>query len=152
MKNMDDWIAVRNALAKIFCKLGIRDVDAIILAELIMYDENMSVEMLKKRLNYSISGITSSLHRLMRLHLVARSKKGKKYLYKSESNILSILIHLIEEIRKYDMPLLKRKLEKAKENNELKKKMETLSEKIKKAEEYLSSLILLFQEYEGVIT
>ncbi len=142
---------IRESLARIFCKLGIRDVDAIILAELIIEDREMAVDELKRHLNYSISGITSSLHRLMRLHLVVRSKRGKRYMYHSQSNILSILLHLIEEINSRDIPNLKRKIDRTLRNlGEEGEKIKKLRSKVEKAEMYLQSLITLLSDYEEV--
>ena len=146
-------VDIRESLAKIFCKLGLRDVDAIILAELIIEDREMTVHEFKSSLNYSISGITSALHRLMRLHLVTRKKREKKYVYQSESNILSILLHLIWEIKNHDVQDLKRKIEIGIQNLPKKKdKIEKLRERVEKAEKYLQALIDLLSQYEEVIS
>lgn len=146
-------VDIRESLAKIFCKLGLRDVDAIILAELIIEDREMTVHEFKSSLNYSISGITSALHRLMRLHLVTRKKREKKYVYQSESNILSILLHLIGEIKNHDVQELKRKIEIGIRNlPKEKNKIEKLRERVEKAEKYLQALIDLLSQYEEVIS
>jgi len=146
-------VDIRESLAKIFCKLGLRDVDAIILAELIIEDRGMTVIELKSSLNYSISGITAALHRLMRLYLVTRKKREKKYVYQSESNILSILLHLIWEIKNHDVQDLKRKIEIGIQNLPKKKdKIEKLRERVEKAEKYLQALLNLLSQYEEVIS
>ncbi len=143
---------VRDSLSRIFCKLGIRDVDATILADLIIEDRDMSVEEIRKRLNYSISGVTSALHRLMRMHLVVRNKRGKRYLYRSESNILSVLLHLVEEINRRDLRNLQMKIEGTLKavGKEEEEKLRKLREKVKKAEGYLQSLISLLSDEEVI--
>lgn len=137
---------LREDLAKIFSKAGIRDVDANILAELLILDKKVSVNELSERLGYSISGITTSLHRLMKMHLVLRNKIGRKYLYQSESNILSGLFHLIEDIKQYDIHNLLRKINK-KLLDYKEERIKKLKEKIEEANEYLNVILLLLNEY-----
>ena len=136
---------IRSATAKIFTRLGIRDVDANVLAEILILDRETSVSELSKTLGYSISGVTSSLHRLMRMHLVHRNKIGKKYMYKSESNLLSALLHLMEDIQRHEIPVLMEKIKKKeKRGNE---KIKELKEKVERANEYLTTLINILKEY-----
>ena len=127
---------IRDALAKIFIKLGVRDADASILAEIIKSDQELTVDDLARRLNYSISGVTSSLHRLMRMHLIVRRKRGRKYIYRSESNMLSTLLHLIEDIREHELMDLLKKIEKSLEIKE-DEGIKNLKEKVKSADKYL---------------
>ncbi len=136
---------IRSAMAKIFMRLGIRDVDANILAELLILDREISVNELSEILGYSISGVTSSLHRLMRMHLVIRNKIGKKYVYKTESNILSALLNLIEDIRRHEIQILSKNIE----NKMLKKdkKIKELKERVNRANEYLGRIISILREY-----
>jgi len=90
---------------------------------------------------------------LMRLHLVTRKKREKKYVYQSESNILSILLHLIGEIKNHDVQELKRKIEIGIRNlPKEKNKIEKLRERVEKAEKYLQALIDLLSQYEEVIS
>ncbi len=136
---------IRSAMAKIFMRLGIRDVDANILAGLLILDREISVNELSGILGYSISGVTSSLHRLMRMHLVIRNKIGKKYVYKTESNILSALLNLIEDIRRHEIQILSKNIE----NKMLKKdkKIKELKERVNRANEYLGRIISILREY-----
>ena len=148
MKVEDDVKDIRNAMKKVFTKFGIREVDANVLAEIIILDRETSVDELSKRLGYSISGITSSMHRLMKMHLVIRDKVGKKYVYKTESNLLSALLHLIEDLRTHEIPYLKKKIErKLLENDD--KRMRELKEKVEKASEYLEIVRNVLTEYGG---
>ncbi len=137
---------IREAMAKIFMRLGIRDVDANVLAEILILDREMSVNELSEILEYSISGITSSLHRLMRMHLVIRNKIGKKYVYKTDSNILSTLLHLIEDIQRHEIPALMREVKKKllKNGND---KIKKLKEKVERANEYLAMMVNIIGEY-----
>ena len=148
VEDIDDEI--REAVAKIFIKLGVRDADANVFAEMIRSDEELTVEELSKRLNYSISGVTSSLHRLMKMHLVVRRKRGRKYVYRSESNILTTLLHLIEDIRKHELPDLLKKIHKRLEIKE-DEGIKILREKVESADKYLSIVADILREYsEGV--
>ena len=141
----NDMNDIRSAMAKIFMRLGIRDVDANVLAELLILDREISVNELSGILGYSISGVTSSLHRLMRMHLVIRNKIGKKYVYKTESNILSALLNLIEDIRRHEIQILSKNIE----NKNLKKdkKIRELKERVDRANEYLGRIIFILRGY-----
>ena len=141
-------IEIRDALAKIFIKLGIRDMDATVLAELIKDGKDMCVDKLSKKLNYSISGTTSSLHRLMKMHLVGRTKRGKKYIYKSESNLLSTLLHLIEDIHRHEIQKLLEKIDFSLKVSP-DKNLESFREKVETADRYLSMISKLLREYSG---
>ena len=144
IENVDSEI--RDAVAKIFIKLGVRDVDANVLAEIIRFNKELTADELAKRLNYSISGVTSSLHRLMRTHLIVRRKIGRKYIYRSESSILSTLIHLIDDIRSHELPDLLKKIDmrlEMKEEEEIKK----LKEKVESADRYLLIVSRILREY-----
>ena len=136
---------IRRDLANIFNKVGMRDVDANILAEILILDEAVSVDELSEKLGYSISGITSSLHRLMKMHLVFRNKNGRKYVYQSNSNVLSALFHLIEDIKRYDIHNLLRKI-----NNEISdykdEKIKKLRNKIEEANKYLIKILTILNE------
>jgi len=140
---------IRESMAKVFARGGIRDVDALVLSELLMWDRYMEVGEIARNLNYSISGVTGSLHRLMRMHLVIRKKMGKKYLYKSESDILSVFIRLVQEIYEHDLPRLQHVIDKEKEmlKDEEKKVVETLDVKLARAKEYLGALIEILEDY-----
>lgn len=94
---------IRKSLAKLFRRFGLRDVDACVLAHLIIIDSKISVRALANDIHQSISGVTSALHRLMRMHLVIRDKQGKMYIYRTESNLLSALLNLIEDIRAHEL-------------------------------------------------
>ncbi len=144
IENFDQEI--RDALAKIFIKLGVRDADASILAEIIKSDQELTVDDLARRLNYSISGVTSSLHRLMRMHLIVRRKRGRKYIYRSESNMLSTLLHLIEDIREHELMDLLKKIEKSLEIKE-DEGIKNLKEKVKSADKYLLIVSGILREY-----
>ncbi len=144
---------IREAIAKIFIKAGLRDIDASVLSELIMRDRSMSAQEIADNLRCSLSGVTGSLHRLMRLHLIVRRKEGKKYMYSSESNVLSILLRLLEDIYQHDLPRVRRLIEEEIKNikGEEAKNIIELKRKIEKAEEYISSLIDIIKEYSEVI-
>ena len=137
---------IREAVAKIFIKLGIRDADANVLAEIIRMDQELTVEDLAKSLNYSISGVTSSLHRLMKMHLIVRRKSGRKYIYRSESNMLSTLLQLIEEIRAHELIDLLKKIEKRLQIKE-DEGIRNLKEKVESADKYLSIVAGILHEY-----
>ncbi len=139
---------IREAMAKIFIKLGIKDTDANVLAEIIRVGRGMCVDDLAKRLEYSISGVTSSLHRLMRMHLIVRSKKGKKYIYRSESSLLCTLLHLIEEIRSHELPALLEKIDKRLKMED-EKNIRNLRERVESADRYLSIIAGILREYSG---
>jgi len=144
---------IREAIAKIFVKVGLRDIDATVLSELIMRNRAMTAQEIANELRCSLSGVTGGLHRLMRLHLVVRKKEGKKYLYLSESNILSLILRLLEDISQHDLPRLKRVI--GEEMDHLKDEnarvIRELNNKIEKAEEYLESLIDIIKEYSEVV-
>jgi DNA-binding transcriptional regulator GbsR (MarR family) len=144
---------IREAIAKIFIKAGLRDIDASVLSELILRNRAMSAQEIAEELQSSLSGITGSLHRLMRLHLVVRRKEGKKYMYLSESNVLSIILRLLEDIYQHDIPRVRRLI--GEEMNRLKdedaKLMKELNDKLEKAQEYLNALIEMIREYSEVV-
>ena len=140
---------IREFMSKVFARGGIRDMDALVLSELLIWDRYMDVEEIAKNLNYSISGVTGSLHRLLRMHLVIRKKIGKKYLYRSESDILSVFIHLVREIYEHDLPRLQHIVDEEKGilNEEEKKVVDALDAKLSKAKEYLGALIEILEDY-----
>jgi len=144
---------VRESLAKIFDKAGIREVDANVLAELLIRDRDMDVQEIAENLGYSLSGVTGSLHRLMRLHLIVRKKEGKRYLYRSESNVLSVFLRLLEDIYNHDLPrvmrLVKEKVGDLKGEEE--RIVRELDKKLEKAAEYLGTLIELLEDYSEVV-
>ncbi len=144
VENLDREI--RESMANIFIKLGMKDTDANVLAEIIKTGHEMSAYELAKQLGYSISGVTSSLHRLMRMHLIARTKKGKRYIYRSESSLLCTLLHLIEEIRSHELPELLRKI-----NDRLRISKEAsllnLRDKVESADKYLSIISGILKNY-----
>ncbi len=144
---------IRESLAKIFAKAGIREVDSNVLAELLIRSRDMDVKELAENLNYSISGVTSSLHRLIRLHLVVRKKRGKRYIYSSESNVLSVFLRLIEDIYNHDLPRVRRLVSEELSGLmcEEKKIVRELDAKLQKAEEYLGTLIELLEDYSEVV-
>ncbi len=144
---------IRESLAKIFAKAGIREVDSNVLAELLIRSRDMDVKELAENLNYSISGVTSSLHRLIRLHLVVRKKRGKRYIYSSESNVLSVFLRLIEDIYNHDLPRVRRLVSEELSGlmGEEKKIVRELDAKLQKAEEYLGTLIELLEDYSEVV-
>lgn len=146
MKIVDYTMDIRQDLAKIFNKIGMRDVDANILAELFILDREISVDELAEKLGYSISGVTSSLHRLMRVHLVLRSKNGRKYVYRSESSILSGLFHLIEDIKRYDIHNLLKNINR-KLSDYTDDRIKKLKNKVEEANEYLNTILILLSEY-----
>ena len=123
------------------------------LAELIIRDSSMTAQEIADSLRCSLSGVTSSLHRLMRVHLIVRRKEGKKYFYSSESNVLSILLRLLEDIYQHDLPRVKRLIGEEMKNlqGEEARNLGELKKKIEKAEEYISSLIDMVKEYSEVI-
>lgn len=132
---------IRSSLARILKRFGMKDLDASVLAELMMEDDNLSVSDLKRRLSYSTSGITSSLHRLMRDNLVVRHRKGKKFLYRAEAGILSALHHLIDEIRKHDLLHLKKKLRTITTSNKHEQKIRMLKKRVDRMERLLAILL-----------
>ncbi len=138
---------IRKSLAKVFQRFGLRDVDACILAELFIVDREISVSELSERIEHSISGVTSAMHRLMRMHLVVRDKKGHAYLYKTESNLLSALLHLIEDVRMHEIKELKNKLN-AKEINSS-SLLSELRDKVERADEHLTILVKVLSEFGG---
>ncbi len=145
---------IRESISKILSKSGIRDMDALVLSELLIWDRYMDVEEISEHLNYSISGVTGSLHRLMRMHLVVRTKEGKKYLYKSESDILSVFLRLIQEIYNHDLPRLRKVVKEEFENlnNDEEKVISVLNEKLSKASQYLGELIEILEEYSKEVS
>jgi len=132
---------LRSRLAEIFCKFGIKSTDAHVLAELMIENQNLCACDLGKRLNYSLSGITSSLHRLMKHRLVIREKSGKKYLYRADGHVLSALLYLMEEIERHDLQRLKTEIRKVSRLERYKEKLKELMERIEKAEAQLKALI-----------
>ena len=143
---------IRESLAKIFSKLGVRDIDANVLSHLLIMNREMSVCELAETLKCSVSGVTSALHRLMRIHLVVRKKEGRKYLYRSATNIIDVLHWLVQEILSYDIPTLKRKIEKILPTlKEERSMIQELEENIEKAEKYLTVLSELLKEYGEVV-
>ncbi len=150
----DGFKRVRESMATIFVKAGISHMDANVLSELLIWDRYMSVCEIAKNLNYSISGVTASLHRLMRMHLIIREKNGKKYLYRSESDILSVFLRLVEEVYNHDLPRVQRvvKEEIPKLEGEEGKVVRELDEKLKKAAYYLGTLIELLDDYNKEVS
>jgi len=141
---------VRYRLAEIFCKFGIKSVDAHVLAELIIENKRLCACDLVERLNYSISGVTSSLHRLMKNHLVIREKSGKKYLYRADGHVLSALLYLVEEIERHNIPKLKTEIKVVSRLERHKEKLRELMDRIEKAETQLKTLIKGLKSIEEV--
>jgi len=140
--------AVGKSLAGIFCKLGMRDIDASILAVLMMEDKELCVYGVKERLSYSVSGITSSLHRLMMSHMVARAEKGKRYLYRADTRVLSALINLVEEMSGHDVSKLKSRIEEAVKLERHREKLGKLMEKVERVEKHLKMSVLNLKRWE----
>jgi predicted transcriptional regulator len=145
----DGMARIRESMSRIFTKAGIGNMDANVLSELLIWDKYMSVCDIANNLNYSISGITGSLHRLMRMHLIVRKKNGKKYLYRSESDILSVFLRLVEEVYNHDLPRVQCVVKEEMPNldGEEEKVVKELDVKLSKAAAYLGSLIEILDEY-----
>ena len=137
MKKSDNLEVVGRSLAGIFCKLGMKDIDASILAALMMEDKGLCVYDVKERLSYSVSGITFSLHRLMESYMIARGKKGKRYLYRVDTRVFSAHINLVEKVDKHDVSKLKSRIEKAVKLERHRGKPRKLMEKVEKVEKHL---------------
>jgi len=132
---------LRSRLAEIFCKFGMKNIDAQILAELMIENQKLCACDIGKRLNYSLSGVTSSLHRLMRYRLVTREKSGRRYLYRADGHVLSALLYLMEEVERYDLKKLKKEIRKVSRLERYKEKLKELMERIENAEIQLKALI-----------
>jgi len=132
---------IRSRLAEIFRKFGIKSMDADILAQLIIENRPLCACELGERLNFSISGVTSSLHRLMKSHLVIREKFGKKYFYRVDGHLLSALLHLMEEILGHDFQRLKAEIRGALRMERYKERLKELMGRIEEAEAQLKLLI-----------
>ena len=132
---------LRSRLAEIFCKFGMKNIDAQILAELMIENQKLCAGDIGKRLNYSLSGVTSSLHRLMRYRLVTREKSGRRYLYRADGHVLSALLYLMEEVERYDLKKLKKEIRKVSRLERYKEKLKELMERIENAEIQLKALI-----------
>jgi len=132
---------IRSRLAGIFRKFGIKSMDADILAQLMIENRPLCVSDLGERLNYSISGVTSSLHRLMKSHLVIRERFGKKYFYRVDGHLLSALLHLVEEILRHDFQKLKAEIRDVSRIERCKEKLKELMERIEEAENQLKLMI-----------
>ncbi len=138
---------LRKALTGVFKRFGLRDVDACVLAQMFIIDRETTVEELAKTLRYSISGVTSALHRLMKMHLVTRTKVGKKYLYRSESSILTALLHLIEDIRMHELRNLKAVIVRKIKDGESEIAIR-MKERVERAERNLEELANILREHE----
>ncbi len=134
---------VRDSLARLFGRIGMRDVDARVFAELLVSDEELSADEISVRTDYSLSAVTTSLHRLMRFNIVVRVKRGKKYYYKAEGHILKALYSLLQEIYLHEVIPLKRLVEESVDRVEgkAKRKLRKLKERLDVAEEYLKLLL-----------
>ena len=152
MKTTNALGEIRESLAKVFSKLGVRDIDANILSHLLIINREMSVCELAENMRCSISGVTSALHRLMRIHLVVRKKEGRRYLYRSATNIINVLYWLVQEILTYDIPNIKKKIGDAlpglKEEQPV---IEEFEKNIERAEKYLTMLSEILREYSEVV-
>ena len=132
---------LRSRLSGIFQKFGIKSMDADILAQLMIENQPLCTCDLGERLNYSISGVTSSLHRLMKNHLVIREKIGKKYFYRVDGHLLSVLLYLMEEILRHDFQKLKAEIRNASKIEKHKERLRKLMERIEEAENQLKMMI-----------
>ena len=134
---------VRDSLARLFGRIGMRDVDARVFAELLVSDEELSANEISVRTDYSLSAVTTSLHSLMRFNIVVRVKRGKKYYYKAEGHILKALYSLLQEIYLHEVIPLKRLVEESVDSveGEAKRKLIKLKERLDVAEEYLKLLL-----------
>jgi len=148
VKKLENLEAVGESLAGIFCKLGMKDIDASILAVLMIEDRELCVYDIKERLSYSISGITSSLHRLIKSHMVVRVKRGKRYLYRADAHVLSALINLVEEISRHDVPKLKSRIEEAVKLERHREKLRKLMDRVERVEKHLKTLVLNLKKWE----
>jgi len=140
---------IRSRLAGIFRKFGIKSMDADILAQLIIENRPLCACDLEERLNYSISGVTTSLHRLMKSHLVIREKFGKKYFYRVDSHLLSALLHLMEEILRHDFQKLKKDVRDATGTERHRERLDELLNRIEEAEHQLKLIINGLKNVEG---
>ncbi|RLF52744.1 MAG: transcriptional regulator [Thermoplasmata archaeon] len=140
---------IRSRLAGIFRKFGIRSMDADILAQLMIENRPLCACDLGERLNYSISGVTSSLHRLMKSHLVIREKFGKKYFYRVDGHLLSALLHLMEEIQRHDFQKLKAEIRNVSKMERCKERLRGLMERIEEAENQLKLMVNGLKNVEG---
>lgn len=147
MKDVEKVKEIRRALAEVFKRFGLRYVDASVLAELFIVDRSVSVGELSSRIGQSISGITSALHRLMKMHLVVRDKDGKMYIYRTESNLLSALLHLIDDVRRHELRVLLNKLHSV--GNDSDENLMHLLEKVENADRYLTMLVSILNEHGG---
>ncbi len=138
---------IRKSLAKIFRRFGLRDVDACVLAHLIIIDSEISVRALANDIQLSISGVTSALHRLMRMHLVIRDKQGKMYMYRTESNLLSALLHLVEDIRAHELRDLKTIISRSQTDGD--EIVKSLQKKVESADWKLKALVQILKVQGG---
>ncbi len=140
---------IRFRLAGIFQKFGIKSMDADILAQLIIENRPLCACDLGKSLNYSISGVTSSLHRLMKNRLVIREKRGKRYFYRVDGHLLSALLHLLEEILRHDFQKLKKEVRDATGTERYRERLDELLNRIEEAEYQLKLIINGLKKVEG---
>jgi len=140
---------IRSRLSGIFRKFGIKSMDADILAQLMIENQPLCACDLGERLNYSISGVTSSLHRLMKSHLVIREKFGKKYFYRVDGHLLSALLHLMEEIQRHDFQKLKAEIRNVSKMERCKERLRGLMERIEEAENQLKLMVNGLKNVEG---
>lgn len=142
---------IRHALALMFQRAGMRDVDSLVLSEMLLSNRPLSAQQLSERLNLSISGVTMALHRLMRIHLIKRTKQGKMYVYESDGSILGMFHTLLEDIYHHGIPNLKREIRNTialcnEKEQTLLKDFET---RVNEAEEYLRKALEIFREMSG---
>ena len=140
---------LRSRLSGIFQKFGIKSRDADILAQLVIENRPLCACDLGGSLNYSISGVTSSLHRLMKSHLVVREKIGKRYFYRVDGHLLSVLLYLMEEIVRHDFQKLKAEIRNASKIERHKERLKKLMERIEEAENQLKLMINGLKNVEG---
>ncbi|NPA75608.1 MAG: hypothetical protein GXO25_05970 [Euryarchaeota archaeon] len=107
----DPMSRVRHALSGIFLRVGIREIDALVLSELIISSEPVSATRVAENLNKSLSGVTMALHRLMNLHMVKRVKTGKTYLYASDVDLLRIFNEILRDLQSHWLPALRREID-----------------------------------------
>ena len=134
---------VRDSLARLFGRIGMRDVDSRVFAELLVHSEEMTADEISRRTDYSLSAVTTSLHRLMRFNIVTRVKRGKKYYYRTEGHILKALYSLLQEVYLQEVLPLKKLVEDSMENveGEAREKLQKLQERLKIAEKYMEILL-----------
>ncbi len=126
---------ISQGIARILRRLGFSDAESVVFSELSISREPLSVEKLVSATGYGYSTVTTALNKLVRNHLVARQKSGKKYLYWKRKSFLGGIEEMLRDILQHEVIPLREELEKRK------KDFKELLEEIKVIEKRLSFIL-----------